>query len=104
MILVLLILALGKKQLRNLCAERIKFVVVYPAPAPTEPTDTGFFCVNRHQSMGHFADDVRGIHLPVQPIKPADRRTWLVVGITVIRTFSCSRNGNGWAGLRTPFS
>src|ERR1035438_8860685 len=28
--------------------------------------------------------------LPVQPIKPADRRTWLTEGCTVMRTFSRS--------------
>ena len=37
--------------------------------------------------------------LPVQPTKPADRRTWLTKDSTVMRTFSRSWSGSGWAGL-----
>src|SRR5262245_1461908 len=41
---------------------------------------------------------------PVHFNIPADCRAMLIAGRTVTETFSCSLNGSGWAGLRTPFS
>jgi hypothetical protein len=41
---------------------------------------------------------------PIQRNNPAVCLALLSTGCTVTRTFSCSWNGRGWTGLKTPSS